>query len=165
MAEAINAHPEQANDWRRQNDMYDAFTNNSESEVLALIAYGLYKREKREWMDRFCEERGRRPTEDDLNDFYINWNPAHIELVKNGANSILAAFAEEAISQEEPEILRKALSGNFAKSIISSIFANVIYTLILIFFALILVFSGVDVANIFHAANDQISPPPQSQSR
>lgn len=135
--------------WRRSNDIYDKFTQDSESEVLGLIAYGLYKREKRQWMDTFCQEKNRRPNEDDLRDFYRTWTPAHIEFVKNSASSVLAEFAQDVIDKEEPEILRAALAGGFWRSVFSSLSANGIYTLILILLSVILVLSGVDLTNLF----------------
>ncbi len=122
---------------------------NSEAGLQGIVAYGLYKIAKREWVSEFRTRTGRKPTDDELDAYTRTWTASQLTTVNERAAQILAEYASEVIQSEEPRILRRALEGSFWRSVWPSMLAAFLYTLLLVGAALILARSGIDLIGIF----------------
>lgn len=109
-----------------------------------IIAYGLYKEAKREWACEIFKDRARTPTQQELDDYIRTWTTSRISGAKEQAEGALGEFAAAVVEANAPAIREEALRGTFWRSVWQSIFANVAYTLILIFIAIVLKFAGID---------------------
>jgi len=65
----------------------------------------------------------------------------------------LAEYAQSVIENEEPRILKKALRGSFWRAVWPSMVGALLYTLILIAFAIVLALSGIDLLGILKSAS------------
>ncbi|HZJ13200.1 MAG TPA: hypothetical protein VFD26_11250 [Methyloceanibacter sp.] len=130
------------------NPIFEKLVDQDGSETRGIIAYGFYKVAKREWAEKVHEEEGRAPTPDALRAYIATWTPSRLEGVRKEADQLLAAYAENVIAEAEPRILKNALRGGFWRGVGASMVAAVLYTLILIAFATILAWSGVDLIGI-----------------
>ena len=114
-----------------------------------LIAYGLYKTAKREWVSDLSAREGRKPTDAELDAYMRTWTASQITTIQERAEQFLAEYASAVIQEEEPRILREAVRGSFWRAILPSVVASFLYTLVLIAIALILARSGIDLLGIF----------------
>ncbi len=128
------------------NNVFERFVGqNDMSDIIGIVAYGIYKNAKREWATSFRQEYARAPTQDELRAYHATWTPAQIQSARNSAAQVMTEYAATVIEEEEPKILREALKGAFWKSIWQSIFANFLYTLMLVGAAIILTKAGIDI--------------------
>ncbi len=130
------------------NKTFEKFVGNDFSDLVGIVAYGIYKHAKREWATSIFNDHGRAPNADELRAYHATWTPRQIESARQSAAQVLSAYADEVISNEEPRILKDALKGSFWKSVWQSIFANGLYTLMLIALAIILAKAGVDLIGL-----------------
>lgn len=135
------------------NPIFARFVDDDESdnEVLGLVAYGIYKKHKREWAVEFSKRNGNQPTAEDLARYHETWTPGLIENTRQNAGQALAEYAEVAIFQATPDILREALKGSFWRDILVSLLAAFIYTVLLILLVVILAVSGIDLLDILNS--------------
>jgi hypothetical protein len=122
------------------------------SDIVGIVAYGIYKNAKREWATEFRSSYGRAPTADDLRAYHATWTPAQIQSARNSAAQVMTEYADAVISSEEPRILREAVKGTFWPSVWTSIAANAIYTIGLITVAVILARAGIDLLGLVSTA-------------
>jgi hypothetical protein len=122
-------------------------------ETQGLVAYGLYKVAKREWVTEFRRQNGRGPNDDELKAYIATWTPSRMENLLMSAEQTLAEFAKDTIAQEEPRILRRALRGTFWRAVGPTMVGALLYTLILIALAIILARSGIDLIGILKTAS------------
>ena len=143
------------NDKPQYNTMYETLVGGADEEgdVLGFIAYGLYKKSKREWVSAFRSQFGRSPTEEELHSYRSTWTDNQINTTKAAANDVASEFAEYVVGKAEPQILKKALKGSAWKSIWLSMVANAIYTVVLIIIAVILNKVGIDLLGIFKSVS------------
>lgn len=146
------ADPGRREDEPEYNDIFERFVGPIDSEDIneleGFIAYGFYKRAKREWAARIRERESRGPTSSELEQYVQTWTDSQMESARSRAERVLAEFAYTIAQNEEPKILRRALKGRFWQGVFQSVIGAILYTLILIVIAIILQYSGVDLFNI-----------------
>jgi hypothetical protein len=133
------------------NAMYERLGEGGSNRVHGYIAYGLYKNAKREWIRQFETEHDRRPKPVEVKAYVDGYTPQMLEVFHSQAGSVLAEFADGAVSDAKPAIVEAALKGNFWRSVGQSIAANIFYTLGLIAVVLVLRWAGVDLLSIVSA--------------
>lgn len=131
------------------NPMLERFYKTDGNKVTGLLAYALYKVAKREWATEQTEARKRKPTPDEMTAYTSTWTKSLVDAKLAEAESMLVAYAEAVIEQATPAIREDALRGTFWSDVRTGIFVAFIYTLLLIGFATILHYSGVDFDEIF----------------
>lgn len=140
------------------NTIFERFVGASEEapqDLLGIVAYGIYKHAKREWVADIRTRFARPPTEDELRAYHSTWTPSQIQNARNSAQQVLAEYADYVISEAEPRILRDAVRGKFWPAVGTAIFSNALYTIGLILLAVILSKSGIDfLALLSSAATD-----------
>lgn len=120
-------------------------------ELIGLIAYALYKREKREWATALSARLKRAPTEAELAEYVATCTPSRLASYRAEAGAVLGAYTSVVIAREETRILRDALRGSFWPSVVRSAFGAALYSLALIALSIVLVRAGVDVIGILAA--------------
>jgi hypothetical protein len=131
--------------------MYERLVDQSGNKVQGFIAYGLYKTAKREWVRGFEIDKGRPPKPGEIAAYVSTYTQQTTDAFEAQAASALAQFASGVIADARPEIVEETLKGSFWKSVIQSISANAIYTVILIAIALVLAAAGIDIVSVFDA--------------
>lgn len=131
------------------NTLYERFVDNGGNEVQGFIAYGLYKNAKREWVIAFKAAHDREPTANEIAAYVSTYTDQTIATYETQAAAALAEFAEDAVENARPEIVEEALRGSFWASVGQSIFANALYTLVLVALVLVLAFAGVDIEGVY----------------
>ena len=129
------------------NTLFEKFHDEDEDEVRGLIAYGLYKVAKREWVQR-TSAGGRPPSSAELKAYHETWTPANIASKQAQADAVLRSYSDEAIKQERPSIVEEALRGTFWWSVTTNIVSAFLYTLILLGIVVVLKKTGVDILSI-----------------
>ena len=148
-----NAVPdEQAQDYNRVFEKFVGESDDGMSDIVGIVAYGIYKNAKREWATEFRSLYGRPPTAEDLKAYHRTWTPAQIQSARNSAAQVMAEYADSIISAEEPRILRDAVKGTFWPAVGTSIAANALYTIGLIVLAVILARAGIDFIGLVGSA-------------
>lgn len=117
-------------------------------ELVGLVAYGIYKRAKREWADRLQARTGRTPSPEELNSFIEYWTETRLRALREEASSVLVAFSDHVLKQEESRIIRDALRGSFWRGVTRSVLAALIYTLVLIAAAIAFLRAGVNLQTL-----------------
>ncbi|MGR9552284.1 hypothetical protein ACU8MG_03820 [Rhizobium leguminosarum] len=133
------------------NRVFEKFVGEGEdgmSDIVGIVAYGIYKNAKREWAMEFRKSYGRPPTGEDLKAYHATWTPAQIQSARNSAAQVMTAYADSVISAEEPRILREAVKGSFWPAVGTSIFSNLLYTVGLIAVAIVLARAGIDLLGL-----------------
>lgn len=130
------------------NTMYERLVDGSSNTVQGYIAYGLYKNAKREWIRQFEAEKGRAPRPAEVQGYVDAYTAQMRDVFEAQAAGVLAQFAEGAVSDAKPGIVEHALKGTAGRSIVHSIFANAIYTLMLIVIVVILKRAGIDLISL-----------------
>lgn len=149
------------------NDIFERFVDPDAEDatitVAGMVAYGLYKKDKRQWMMRFCEEKGRAPSAAEIADYMIGWNQARFDSSKTSAQGVLANFAAYFLAQERPKIIKEALRGRFIENLAMGLAVNVTYTAILLVVVIGLGAQGVDLLEMYEklgAAGAGANSPP-----
>lgn len=130
------------------NTMYERLVDGSSNTVQGYIAYGLYKNAKREWIRQFEAEKGRAPRPAEVQGYVDAYTAQMRDVFEAQAAGVLAQFAEGAVSDAKPGIVEHALKGTAGRSILHSIIANAIYTLVLIVIVVILKRAGIDLLSL-----------------
>ncbi|HMQ92576.1 MAG TPA: hypothetical protein PKA33_01380 [Amaricoccus sp.] len=133
------------------NAVFEKFVDaaqDDQSEIVGIIAYGIYKTAKREWVIDFKEREQRSPTEAELLAYVSTWTESRVDGAKQNAAQVIAEFAQTILDEQEPRVLRAALRGRFWPAVWQSVVGAALYTVLLIVVALILSFSGVDLLSI-----------------
>ena len=124
------------------NPIFTKLVVDSDDKLLGMVAYGIYKTSKREWIQVFTEEQGRPPTTAELTAYAGTWNAT------DAATSALAEFASGAIDEARPAILKDALKGDALRSVLLNMLSALLYTLGLIVVVVVLRKAGVDLLSI-----------------
>jgi hypothetical protein len=120
--------------------------------VEGLVAYGLYKISKREWVTGLRKKEARGPSAEELRAYMATWTPSQLDYVRQSAEQTLASYAKDVLAEEEPRILRQALRGSFWRAVWPAMVAAALYTLALVALAIILARSGIDLIGILRRA-------------
>ena len=91
--------------------------HDQESELIGIIAYGLYKQAKREWSSEIRSQKQRGPNNDELKAYVASWTDSRIDGLRTEAAEILASFSGYVIENERPNILKDALRGRFWRGV------------------------------------------------
>lgn len=96
----------------------------SEEDLVGLIAYGIYKRHKIEYITRIKEEQKREPTDEEFNAFFIaSTTSSQLEKYRSQAENMLLEMAgnitDNELRQYESDMLR-----NYKKEISSCVPSN-----------------------------------------
>lgn len=132
------------------NRLFEEFYDADEDQVRALIAYGLYKVAKREWVQR-ASKGGDASTRAELQAYHETWTPANIAGKRAEADQVLRSYSDAVIAQERPRIIEEALRGDALKSVTINLLSAFLYTLILIGIVVVLRWSGIDLLAIAEA--------------
>jgi hypothetical protein len=132
-------------------------------EIIAYIAYGLYKERKRDFLiSRQAQLAGPVPTEEISTFHRIFEDKGQIELLWNAAKESLAAFAVDYADAEKAAAvkaaLKDALQGRFWQAVWTTALANFIFAIGAIVLYLFLRFVGFDLLDLFRKL-EQIIPP------
>jgi len=139
-----------------------------------LVAYGLYKIAKREYVEGYRRRHGKPPTPDVLDEYVNGWTESRIAGVQGQAKQALASFGEAVLEDAVEDIRREAIEGKieselaafqqkldaarrseFRRAVGYGIAAAFVYTLILIGIALILRTVGIDLLGALQAFRPQ----------
>lgn len=118
------------------NPIFEKITD-GEHPVVAAAAYSLYKRAKREWVQDFRKAHGRRPNDDECRGYAATQTDQTLQAYQSQAKQILAEYAESAIQQASPKILKEALKGSFRRSFWPSFFASAAFAGLLLLIVLV----------------------------
>ena len=94
---------------REYNQIYEALVYEP-NDIVGLIAYGIYKREKIDHIKRFVDREGRNPTDEDLRAFHEE-SMARVENYRKLA-SIEVQSLYNHIAAEQAEVMFKQLAGS-----------------------------------------------------
>ena len=120
------------------NPIFTKLVVESDDKLLGMVAYGIYKTSKREWIQSVQGTQGRGPTPEELSAYAATWTPQLILNATDAATSALAEFASGAIDEARPNILKDALKGNAVRSVLLNMLSGLLYTLALIAVVLVL---------------------------
>lgn len=88
-----------------------------EDDVIGLVAYALYKRDKREFLANLQKQRGNPPTPDQLDAFTASVLTAgQRDRYRASARQVLDAYAGVAVEAERPTIVETAVSGRVERA-------------------------------------------------
>jgi hypothetical protein len=145
----------------------------ADDDVVGLVAYSVYKRHKRDWIVQQIAETGLRPDLGRIREFErINQLDSQLNRYRQSAADLLATYANEAVEYMTPAIRESTLTMEIAtvaadarsasdrmvsaSSLPRQVFAGVasafVYTLLLIAFALVLRYAGIDLVDVIDAA-------------
>lgn len=133
--------------------IFERLVEDENDDIHGFVAYGIYKRAKREWVSQFETENGRLPEAKEVDAYVSSWTPQVIQNAQDAASSALAAYADEAIVQAKPGIVEEALKGTWIKSVLQSMLAAVLYTIALLAVAVTLKAAGIDLLGIVGAVH------------
>jgi len=118
------------------------------NDFIGLLAYGIYKREKIAFIDRFCKTNGRGPNDDELQNFH-DQTLSRIDQYRRIAEVDLSEFQTELIAEQAKELSEEydrrlknelsnvktswwaAITQSFLGSIAFSVFLGVLVVIIL----------------------------------
>ncbi|HYD67615.1 hypothetical protein [Azospirillum sp.] len=80
----------------------------SPDDVVGLVAYGIYKQGKRDWLARYRRKHGRAPDDRALEAYHDHISDTDLERLRNDAERMMLAFAEVIVEDRAPEIQRQA---------------------------------------------------------
>lgn len=118
-----------------------------ENDILGILAYSIYKRQKIEFLKNFHKENNRDPDQDEMASFQkLSVSDSQLEFYKNQSFVLVNAFLDEALEEDlnEREIDFSArvhsevsqLKGNFLTGVFQSLIGSVLF----VFFVGIIVF-------------------------
>lgn len=121
---------------RCYNFIYEKIVNEPD-DTAGLIAYGIYKRRKIEYIHKFREEHGRGPGEEELKHFH-EFSCSHVDEYRLQAEMLMqASFAsayEDVMDQTNDEYekeLKERLKGTFWKNVWSSVVGTIMVAFLL----------------------------------
>lgn len=134
------------------NNIFERISEKSSSdgdEIIAYIAYGIYKEQKREFLMRRKEEIGGTVPAAEIEIFHKTWTDGQINLVWDRATQALAQFAVSYADSEKQKAVRDALSealkGQSLRQTGTAIVANIGAAVVTIFVYFALRFTGFDL--------------------
>ena len=91
-------------------DIFERLSANDDSDLIGLVAYGLYQRRKRTWLHAFHTQHGRYPSPEERNSFSFGHQADAINALRNEAENVLAAFGESVVEDQIDRLRTDALS-------------------------------------------------------
>ncbi|KRE04715.1 hypothetical protein ASE61_07295 [Bosea sp. Root670] len=134
------------------NRVFERICAKSQSEgdqIIAYIAYGVYKEQKRDFLMRRKEELGGPVPTAEIDVYHRTWGDGQINLVWESATQALAQFAVSYADAEKQkavqEALTTALKGSSLRQLWTAIIANIGAAIITVFVYFALRFVGFDL--------------------
>jgi hypothetical protein len=112
--------PQPLNDGPGHSDIFDRLAAGNETDLIGLVAYGLYQRRKRCWIKDFQEKTGRYPSAADREFYAFGYRDDAISALRQEAEGVMATFGEQTIEGQLPELRRDALNAE-TQAVLSSI--------------------------------------------
>jgi len=72
--------------------------------LVGLVAYGIYKQAKRDWIIRFREKRGQKPGAEELDGYHDHFSQSDLDRFRTQAEAMMLSFAEVIVEDRRPEI-------------------------------------------------------------
>lgn len=153
----------------RYNEVYEKLVTEP-GDLVGMIAYALYKDSKRDWLQRFEQEEGRRPDVGETFNGYVRAQGAgELARLRNQAEDLLAEYAGVVVKEITPEIRENALQAEalteakrlnadverntrWYKGIGSNVAGAFVYSLLLIVMVIFLRWTDVDVLGFLEKA-------------
>lgn len=143
---------------KNYNTVYEKVVRRDD-DLVGLIAYALYKQNKRDWLIQQRQRKGKDPTETELGAYLTAQQlDRTIQMYRDQAEAVLKDFGEQVIERATPELQQAAISGKIEetlrwyKQLPTGIAAAFIYTVILILIALVLRYAGIDFLSIISSS-------------
>lgn len=130
------------------NPIFTKLVVETDDKLLGMVAYGIYKSSKREWIQQFQVDHSRAPEVAELHAYAATWTPQLVQNATDAASSALAEFASEAIDEARSDILEDALKGDAVRTVGLGIVSTFLYTVLLILVVIVLKAAGVDLLSI-----------------
>lgn len=135
-------------DTQRQYNFIFASLVNEPDELVGLIAYGIYKKEKIGYIEEFTKRHERGPTDTELNEFHC-MSVARIDQYRGLAEARLAELLDELIA-DQTEIIQRDFESRYKQdlakaktswsaSIIQSFLGSVLFTFFIGFVVVIII--------------------------
>ncbi len=105
---------------------------NSENQLIAFIAYGLYEQAKREWVAEFRNREGRLPGDPDLRTYESSWTKSRLEATRAAAVQLVAAYADSIVGETELAVTHRLLRGSLWRSMGHWLFSAAVFTCLLV---------------------------------
>ena len=143
----------------RKNRVFDHLIE-GDDDVIGLIAYSLYKKDKRDWLIAWTNQNGAEPTAEQMAVFVdAQTTLTQRERYRNAARQVIDAYASVAVDLEKPAIIRGALVGRaeeaarkvetasrWPRRLLSGFIGGALALLVLVGVIAILIAAGVDLA-------------------
>ncbi len=158
-----------ADEGKIYNGVFESFVLN-ETDQEGLVAYALYKRDKKDFLVASLAKYGVDPTQDQIDAFLIAaMTEGQRQRYRADGRRNLEAYASKAVERERPLIAQAAITeriesaahkveeaGRWQRQIPAGIFSALIYAVLLVAILLVLRYAGVDFESIL----DQIGRAP-----
>jgi hypothetical protein len=118
LADQSSAHPGPGH-----SDIFQRLAADNDSDLVGLVAYGLYQRRKRSWMDAFFAKEGRFPNQQERDSYAFSYRDDSIGALRGDAERVLAVFAEQLIEDRSEELRANALDAQM-QAVLTSIDDN-----------------------------------------
>ncbi|MBU1385670.1 MAG: hypothetical protein KKE52_08075 [Alphaproteobacteria bacterium] len=133
------------------NPLFTRMVEEADHRLTGMVAYAIYKTAKKEWVQAYEQEHGRRPDAAKLAAYAATWTPQLIANANDAATSALSEFAAEAIDEARPSIVEEALRGDAVRSVLLSMLSALLYTVALVMVVVVLRAAGIDLISIIGA--------------
>ena len=131
----------------------------AEKQLIGLVAYGLYKVSKREWVMTFrAENDGNKPSEADQTALARGQTNTILDGYRSQAAELVAGYANAVLEGERPRIYKEAIAGSFMRSFWPSLAASTAFAAILSLIVIIAAINGVGLPVQLNVTSDQIAP-------
>lgn len=143
------------------NRAYEALVS-EDDDVTGLVAYAIYKQDKRDFLVRWREQHGAPPAPEEVRAFATTvLGPGQRQRYRVAARTILDAYASAVLEAERPLIAREAVTGRIEEAaerveqaavwwrqIPTGVIAALLYTVLLICVVVALRFAGIDLLSV-----------------
>jgi len=111
-------------------------------DIAGLVAYGIYKLSKREWLLTHQDDTGAKPDAAAHEAFAKSQTPKVLEGYRTQANAAVANYGQLVVESQRPDIIRDALRGTFWQSVGASFVASLIFAALLALVVFIAAMNG-----------------------
>jgi hypothetical protein len=91
-------------------DIFERLSAHDESDLVGLVAYGLYQRRKRAWISAFQAKYGRFPSQEERDAYAFTYREGGLIALRTDAEGTLAAFGEQLVEEQIETLRADALS-------------------------------------------------------
>jgi hypothetical protein len=76
-------------------DIWERLIGSASDDLIGIVAYGLYQKEKREWIDYIASTKGCKPSRDEVQQFSYSYRDSALTKLLSQAEGRLSAFGDE----------------------------------------------------------------------